>query len=233
LRVWVARAEPAAARTAARLGELGHAPLVAPVLAVRPTGAPLPDGWFDALVITSANAADALTEADAARLAGLPVYAVGRRTAERARRAGLGPVETAEGDAAALAALIAERMPPGARLLHAAGRERKAEPAASLAASGHTLTAWIVYEAAAVPVLPEPAATALRRGEVDAALHYSRRSAGTALRLSRDAGLEHSFARLRHVCLSADVAAPLEAAGLPIHFVPARPSEDDLLAGLA
>ncbi|MEE7475054.1 uroporphyrinogen III synthase, partial [Methylobacterium hispanicum] len=32
MRIWVARPEPGAARTAARLRERGHLPLVAPVL---------------------------------------------------------------------------------------------------------------------------------------------------------------------------------------------------------
>ena len=42
MRVWVARPEPGAARTGERLAALGHLPLVAPVLVVRPTGAALP-----------------------------------------------------------------------------------------------------------------------------------------------------------------------------------------------
>lgn len=91
----------------------------------------------------------------------------------------------------------------------------------------------MVYAAEAAARLPDPVGAALSQAGLDAVLHYSRRSARTALLLAEEAGLRESFARLSHLCLSADVAAPLAAAGIPIHFVPARPREDDLLAGLA
>ncbi|RVU20993.1 uroporphyrinogen-III synthase, partial [Methylobacterium oryzihabitans] len=105
LRVWVARPLPAGGRSAARLAALGHVPLLAPVLAVAPGDAPPPAGPVGGGGLTRAHAAGA-------------------------RAAGRGPVlREAGGDAAALAALIASDLSPGARLLHAAGRERKPEPA--------------------------------------------------------------------------------------------------------
>ncbi|MBN6822197.1 uroporphyrinogen-III synthase, partial [Methylobacterium organophilum] len=87
MRIWVARPEPGATRTGAALADLGHAPLVAPVLAVRPTAAAPPVGPFAALLLTSANAVSALRPAlrDAPALRGLPVFAVGARTAALAR----------------------------------------------------------------------------------------------------------------------------------------------------
>lgn len=236
MRIWVARPEPGAGRTAERLAAMGHAPLVAPVLVIRPTGAPLPGGPFDALVLTSANALAALlATTEAAPLRGLPVFAVGARTATLAARAGLGPVVQGRGDASALADLIRSRLAPGARLLHVGGAERKAEPAASLTAAGCAVTALVAYAAASVPSLPEPAAAALARSppDLDAALHYSHRSAAAAHDLARAAGHGGAFRRLRHYCLSADVAVPLEAAGILVHFIAAHPSEDALLAGFA
>ncbi|WP_238313204.1 uroporphyrinogen-III synthase [Methylobacterium crusticola] len=230
MRVWVARPLPAGARTAGRLAALGHAPLLAPVLDLAPSGAPPPEGAFHGLVLTSANAVPALA---AAGYGALPAYCVGARTAAAARAAGLGPVLEAGGDAAALAQLIAAALAPGARLLHAAGRERKPEPAATLAAAGYRVTAWTAYAARPVPALPAPVDGALAAGGLDAALHYSRRSAATALGLARAAGRGQAFARLAHHCLSADVAHPLVAAGILSHFVAARPDEDSLLAGLA
>ena len=236
MRIWVARPEPGAARTGERLAAMGHAPLIAPVLVVRPTGAPLPDGPFDAVVLTSANALAALlATTEAAPLRGLPVFAVGARTAALAAQAGLGPVVRGQGDACALADLIRARLAPGTRLLHVAGAERKNEPAASLTAAGCAVTALVAYAAASLPSLPEPAAAALARSPpgLDAVLHYSHRSAATARDLAQAAGHGGAFRRLRHYCLSADVAAPLEAAGIPVHFIAARPSEDALLAGFA
>ncbi|MGE7415392.1 uroporphyrinogen-III synthase [Methylobacterium tarhaniae] len=229
LRVWVARPLPAGARTAGRVGALGHRPLLAPVLDLALSGAPAPEGPFDALILTSASAVPALA---GSRLAALPAYCVGTRTAEAARAAGLGPVHEAGGDALALAELIGRDLPRGARLVHAAGRERKDEPGDTLAARGYRLTAWIAYAARPLPALPAPVAEALDDDGLDAALHYSRRSAATALGLARAAGREEPFRRLAHHCLSADVAAPLVAAGIVSHVVAARPDEETLLAGL-
>lgn len=234
MRIWVSRPEPGAGRTARHLAGLGHLALVAPVLRIAPTGATPPAGPFDGLILTSANAVAPLA---ATGLAGPPVFAVGRRTAERAQAAGLGRVFCADGDAAGLARLVADQLTPGSLLLHVAGEDRKAEPEASLQMAGYRILSWTAYAARALEALPEPAARALA-GEsgappLDAALHYSRRSAETAERLCREAGLSGAFRALAHYCLSADVAAGLVELGIPAHFVAARPSEEALLAGLA
>ncbi|KAB1081382.1 uroporphyrinogen-III synthase [Methylobacterium soli] len=232
MRIWVARPEPGAGRTGERLRALGHQPLVAPVLMVRPTGAALPAEAPDAILLTSANAVAALRGA-AGRLRGRPVFAVGARTAALAQAAGLGPVTDAGGDAADLVRVVRARLAPGRRLLHVAGAERKAEPAASLRAAGYDLAIVVAYAAEPVAALPGPVADALRAGGLDAALHYSRRSAAVAAERADAAGLGGAFGALKHYCLSADVAVALEAAGIAAHFVPARPREEDLLAGLA
>lgn len=235
MRIWVARPEPGGARTGRRLVELGHDPLTAPVLAVEPTRAPAPTGRFDGILITSANAVTALAlRWDPGE--STPVFAVGARTAALVRAAGLAPVVEAAGDAAALAMLVRGTLPPGAALLHVASAERKAEPAATLGSAGYAVTAWIAYAARPVAVLPPEVAAALSGAgtlPLDAVLHYSRRSAATALDLTEGAGLGGAFRALKHYCLSADVAVPLVAAGIPAHFVPERPSEEALLAGLA
>lgn len=228
MRIWVSRPEPGAARTARRLQELGHAALVAPVLRIVPTGAPVPEGVFDGLILTSGNAVTAAESGPRDR----PVFAVGRRTAERARRAEFSRVHCAEGDAGDLAGLVAATLPPESRLLHAAGEDRKAEPAASLTAAGFSVTIWSAYAARAEPTLPEALARALRDGRLEAALHFSRRSAQIAAGLCREKGLAGAFRALKHYCLSPDVEAGLAEFGVAAHFVATRPSEDALLAGL-
>ena len=145
-------------------------------------------------------------------------------------------IHEADGDALALVRLVRDRLAAGARLLHAAGEDRKAEPAASLSGAGYSITPWVVYAARPVPALPAPVAQALSEraaSPLAAALHYSRRSAAIALALARAQGCAGAFLGLRHYCLSTDVAVPLVEAGVEAHFVPARPDEDSLLAGLA
>jgi len=234
MRIWVARPEPGATRTGRRLDALGYDPLVAPVLTIRPTGAALPEAAFAGLLLTSANGVAALTTADRMRFATVPVFAVGTRTASLARLAGLTDVREAGGDAVRLAALVRASLPAGAALLHIAGAEGKPEPALSLGMAGYAVTALVAYAAEAVPVLPADVATALgtEPPALDAVLHYSRRSADTALGLARGAGRSGAFAALKHYCLSDDVAASLVAAGLRPYFTAARPDEEALLAGL-
>lgn len=233
MRIWVARPEPGATRTAARLSALGHRPLVAPVLDVAATGAALPDGVFAGLILTSANAVRALTPGDRARFRTVPVFAVGTSTAAFATAAGFSEIRVAGGNAAALARLVTASVPPGAALLHATGTERKAEPGASLTAAGFGVRTCEVYTTRPAASLADAVADAMETGALDAVLHYSRRSAAAARDLADARGLSGAFRALTHYCLSADVAAPLVCAGIAVHFVPERPDEDALLAGLS
>ena len=226
--VLVTRPLPAAAETARRLAKLGYRVLVAPVLAIVPADG-LPSGDdADAILLTSANAVPAL-----GRLArrDRPVFAVGDRTAAAAREAGWTRVRSGPGDAGRLAALVSAELPAGSRLLHVAGQDRKAEPGSTLTGRGYTVTVWTAYRAGPVPGLDDAARAALASGSVSAALHYSRRSAETLVRLAAEAGAD--LRGIRHVCLSADVAAGL-GGGLSARNVAVaeRPDEESLLTAL-
>lgn len=227
MRVLVTRPQAEAERTAMRLVALGHDPVVAPVLTIERTGAPPPPGPFDALIVTSANAVLALAELEARAL---PVFAVGGRTAAAVAGEGFADVRAGARNATALAALIARSLKPGARLLHVTGRDRKPEPDLSLAAAGFQVEAWTAYAAQAAKRLPDAAQAALKDSRLDAALHYSRRSAVILLDLVHDADLTHPFLALDHVCLSPDVAAPLREAGGRRIIAAEWPDEEALLA---
>lgn len=235
MRVLVTRPREQAERTAAALRALGHEALVAPLLEIRPTGAAPPEGAFAAAILTSANAVPALAGHAREGLAPARTFAVGKRTAVAARDAGLANVETAAQDPGGGAVLARQAMAavePGAAFLVVAGRERKAEPAASLTAAGFRVAVWEAYTARAVAQLPSDLREALGAGSLDAALHYSRRSAETALRLAEQAGLLAPFLGLRHHALSEDVAEPLAKGGAGSVSVAARPDDVSLLASL-
>jgi uroporphyrinogen-III synthase len=228
VRVLVTRPRDQGEATAGELAGLGHEAVLAPVLEIAPTGAPAPPGRFDAVILTSQNAVAALA-AERARFETCPVLAVGARTAASLRHAGFGQVAEADGDSLALLNLVKRRLPPGGRLLHAAGQERKAEPARSLVAARYEVVAWECYEARQASRLPADAVKALRSGEVDAVLHYSRRSAESFAYLARGAGLGEALAGTAHLCLSPDVATGLDAlVGLKLLIAP-RPDEAALL----
>ncbi|HEY8380777.1 MAG TPA: uroporphyrinogen-III synthase [Microvirga sp.] len=228
MRVLVTRPAADAARTARRLAALGHETLALPVIGIRPTDDPAPTEPTDALIVTSANAVPMLAAFDR----NLPAFAVGARTAQALREAGFAAVQAAGGDGAALAGLVRGSLAPGARLLHAAGRDRKPEPEHSLKGAGFAVALWTCYEASPVTDWPDAFRCALATGQIGAALHYSRRSAGLVRELSAKAGLLGAIAACPHLCLSADVAAALAGLDAPL-LVASEPLEEALLALIA
>ena len=232
MRVLVTRARDDAERTARKLAARGHEAVLAPVTEIVPTGEPMPAGLYDALVVASAHAGAALADlADKQK----PVFAVGERTADAAREAGFTCVVAGEGDAHSLSGLIRTSLSPGLVLLHVTARHRKDEPAASLRAAGFAVRPWEAYEARAVERLPQATIAALRAGQIAAALHYSRRSADLFIRLAGQAGMGSALRAFPHLCLSADVAVPLETSGATplIAKVPSEAGLLGLLDGLS
>lgn len=228
MRVIVTRPRDDAERTAAALRARGHEPLLSPVMAIRPTGAPVPQGPFDATVVTSANGLTLAGPLPAALLR-QPLYAVGDHTARAAAAAGFTRIVAGDADGEALAERIAVDWPAGTRLLYLAGRERTPALDQGLARLGLTLDVAEVYAADPLPDLAPEARRALAAGESLAVVHFSPRSARLFLAQLDAGALRPAAARVLHACLSERVAEPLRAAGLPA-LVAERPREDALLS---
>ncbi|MFN3889746.1 MAG: uroporphyrinogen-III synthase [Beijerinckiaceae bacterium] len=232
MRVLVLRPDDGARRTAARLAALGHEAIASPVMETVATGEPPPAGAFDGVIATSAQA---LRFADPAALQPflhLPVMCVGARTAQAAREAGFAGIRIEAPDAAQLA-LDVTQSPPVNRLLYLAGRERKPGLETALKEEGVAVAPWVVYEARALPALRENALNALRRRRVDAALHFSRRSAALFCEQVAAAGLEDEARALLHVAISTDAARGLERLAPSNLRVAASPEEARMLELLA
>lgn len=219
-RVWITRAQPGAARTAARLTALGFTPVVAPLLAIRP----LPDALdaapdfaaVAALAFTSPNGVAAFAALTPA-LRDRPVFAVGDATAEAAREAGFVDARSAAGDIHALAALI--KAAPRDGLILAPGAR---EPAGDLPAllPDHSILRLPVYAAEETGIVP-PAA-------FDAVLLHSPRAARALA-----AVLTSEMARNRlAVCISEAAAAPLQPLGLAEIRLADAPDENSVLTAL-
>lgn len=223
MRIVVTRPQADGERTAAALEALGHEVLIAPLMRIEPIAADLSGTW-SAIVITSTNA----LQAAAPRFKRLPVFAVGGRTAEAARQAGFATVSAANGDTKDLVRLIAART-AGAKapLLYLAGEDRAGDLVAELAAHGIGAELKVVYRAVAEP-FPPVLAAALEAGDVDAVLHFSRRSAELFIEGARASGVAGPAEDVRHLCLSAQVAEPL--AGASRIAIAARPEEAALTA---
>jgi uroporphyrinogen-III synthase len=229
-RVLVTRAREDAERTAEELRRRGFAPLIAPVLEIAATGAPIPTETFDAVLATSARA----IHHAGAGLADLcaPFFVVGAKTAEALRASGA-QVEASAPDVAALTLLLGARFAAPARFLYLAGHDRKDDLESFLRARGHAATVVETYEARAASALAQDACAALAAGEMEAALHYSARSASIFLALAEAAGVSAALrARVTHFALSEDVARVLRAAGCANVHVAATPDQASLLAAL-
>lgn len=227
MRVVVTRPQSEGERTAAVLRARGHEVLVAPLMRVESIAANLGGEWR-AVVVTSANAPIAIMESAArSALIRLPLFAVGQRSAEAGRQAGFRDVVSADGDARDLVRLIATRVTGGgAPLLYLAGEDRAADLLGDLSARGIAAEMRVVYRGVTVSFPPE-LTKALEAREVDAVLHFSRRSADNYVAGAKRAGIAGPALAVRHLCLSAQVAEALAEAGRIA--IAARPDEAALI----
>jgi len=229
MRLLVTRPEPDASRTAQSLRTRGHEVLVAPLLATLTIATDLA-GSYDGVLMTSANAARAVTaHPRRSELTRLPCFTVGARSAEAARAAGFANAISAEGALGDLVDVVAARFDRAARLIYLAGEDRAGDLAGDLARRGITIETRVIYRAVAAEKIPPHLTQALRGNTLDAALHYSHRSAATLLALAESAGVLNALLNLAHYCLSDEVAAPLRRAGAARVAIALRPVEAALI----
>lgn len=219
-RVWITRAQPGAARTAARLTALGFAPVVAPLLTIRPLSDALADApdltTVAALAFTSPNGVEAFAALTSA-LRDRPVFAVGDATAEAARAAGFADARSAAGDIHALARLI--NASPIKGLILAPGAR---EPAGDLPALLPD------HDVQRLPVYAAEETDAAAPADFDTVLLHSPRAARALVTaLTPDAAAQ----RLA-VCISAAAAAPLAALGFAEIRTADAPEETSMLTAL-
>jgi uroporphyrinogen-III synthase len=233
VRLLVTRPEPEGGRTAARLRARGHQVRLVPLLRIEPVAdARFGAGPWAGIVFTSANAVRAVAaHRRFGELAGLPAYAVGARTREAAMAAGFAEAASAGGDVDALARLIAATAGgAGLPLIYFAGSDRVGDLAGALGRAGQAVETVIAYRAVAVGDFDPDVRAAIAGGAIDAVLHYSARTASAFVAAATAAGLLDSAMKIRHLCLSAQVARPLAASGAAAVIVAAAPDEDALLA---
>lgn len=220
MKVWVTRAAPGAFATAGRLRDLGHDPIVAPLLTVERLPAAVDLTGVGAVAFTSANAVRAFADLEARR--DLTAWAVGGATARAARDAGFRDVRSSDGDVAQLAAAIAAGQPAGTAVLHACAAELAGDLEAPLAAAGIGYVGLPLYRTHDAAV-DETILGALR--EARAVLLHSPKGARALSRLlaRRRSALE------RALCLSEAVAQALGAGKIRNVTSAALPNDAALL----
>lgn len=172
-RVLVTRPEPGASATATRLRAAGFEPLLLPLTEIVPLHAALPEGLFDAVAVSSANAVRHATAAMIERLDGTACFAVGAETAQAARQAGFGSVIVGGGDAAALAKTVIGSAPQRARVLYLAGRVRRPTFEQTVRESGRDVVVVETYDTLAMRGAAARIDTVAGGEPIDAVLLYS------------------------------------------------------------
>jgi uroporphyrinogen-III synthase len=237
--ILVTRPQPDDETTASALRAKGFEVLRAPMLRFEPVAfQDDAEARYGAVVITSANALRGIaSHLKDSTLLKLPLFAVGEHTASAARNAGFENVIPANGDAGSLRDLIAasvktKGLRKGSTLLYLAGADLARDLAGELGQRGFSVVTHTTYRMAAVASLPRDVCDAFAANQVEAVLHYSRRSARAFLEAVGSAGVEITALAIPQCCISDGVASVLRDAGATQVMVAASPDENGLFAAL-
>lgn len=237
--ILVTRPHPDDETTARALRDRGFDVLRAPMLRFEPV--PFQDdadARYGAVIVTSANALRAIApQLAGSRLLQLPLFAVGEHTAAAAREAGFDEVIASKGDAGALrdlvlAAVRSKQLKKTNPLLYLAGADLARDLGGELGEKGLTVATHTTYRMVPAPSLPREICDAFVAHEVEAILHYSRRSARAFLEAARSGGVEISALALPQCCISVAVAAVLRDAGATQVTAATSPDENALFDAL-
>ena len=190
---------------------LGFTPLFEPLLKIVPLKAPpLPTQAPQAVLFTSANGVRVFVNAYG-RL-NCPAYAVGDATAQAAQQAGFAPVQSAGGDADALAALVQDELEPSAGLLiHAAGESVAGNLKGVLSNVGFSVMRLPLYRAEKARSLTRDLLIRFEKAEIVHAAFFSPRTAAAFVKLAQAAGIGEKMRATAASALSANVAFELRA----------------------
>jgi len=230
MRFLVTRPEDDAAGTVRRLQDMGHEALVAPALEIEflEIGIDADGGW-QAWLATSRNGVRALIANDARR--DLPLFAVGRSTAELAREAGFSDVRDADGDVDDLARLVRQSLSPAdGPLFHGAGRDVAGDLAELLRADGFRVERRVLYRAVPATAIPAAVSSALHDRQIDAILFFSARSAEAfATLLNEGSDPASAFPGMTAICVSPRTAEAVNGLGFGRVMTARRPNQDEMM----
>lgn len=234
MRVVVTRPEISADKTAERLKVMGHEPILLPLSKAIHKPQDAMDALaspHSALVMTSAEAVRTLAGIDPPLDAdfGLPLFAVGEKTAAAARSVGFRNVHVGSGDGDSLADLIASQLEKsGLPLLYLAGKPRAGSLERRLEQSDTPVRVTEIYEMIAIDYSPEDIGARLSAYPAQAVLLYSRENAIRFFDLAERHALQLS--ETKFLCISQRTADAVPAAFRAHLRMAETPDEIALLA---
>ena len=185
-----------------------------------------------AYLVTSRNGATALARYTESR--DTLVLAVGAATAERLANIGFRNVESANGDADDLVALVRRRLDPDAgALIFLSGEIVARDIEGVLSGDGFDLRRTIAYRGVPERSLAHDVETQMRSGDIQGVLFFSPWAGRTFISLVEQAGLASFCNEMTAYCLSGAVADAVCAVPWATVRIAAKPNKRDLLALLA
>jgi uroporphyrinogen-III synthase len=181
----------------------------------------------------SANAIRHAQPALLRAVAGLPAFAVGRRTAEAATEAGFKDPTIGPGDGQGLAMLMTGLLARGTRVVYLCGRVRTRGFEETLQAAGIETTPVETYDTIVLDYADGELTRALGNEAFDAVLLYSRAAAKAFLNLTDRSVTLPLIDAAALICMSARVAEPVIPIGKERIRIAAEPDEEAMLARLA
>ncbi len=184
----------------------------------------------EALIITSANALKLLECCKAEHFA-LPVYTVGRVTADKAKEIGFSAVHYGGEDVTALCATLKLTFEDvdWPKLVYASGDVISHDIATTLSHSGMKIERVVLYNSEPTQALSEKTLELIRQHSFTGALFFSTRSAAIFIELVKQAGCEKELQHIRAFAISNRVASELAALTFASIKVARRPTQDALL----
>jgi uroporphyrinogen-III synthase len=213
-----------AAALAEKLRGLGHTSMITPLLQIvaRPNVF-IPRKRYQAICLTSANAVRVLTDIDT--IHHIPVLAVGQQSERMAKDKGFTQVSADGGDVIGLHKFIVGHLKPqDGPLLYLSGAETSGDMQGLLQHSGFEVDRIITYDA----VKSSLAKFSAEIKSAEAVLLYSPRTAKLWATEIETLKLTEAASRIKHICLSANVAANLPQSWP--RAIAATPTEAALLA---
>ena len=233
MRFLVTRPEPDALKLRAALEEMGHEATVEPLLQVSLEDTDAIDfEGVQAIIATSRNALRALRSHPGRAIARtLPLFAVGKATAEEARTLGFETVITGAGTVEELAThIVSVADPANGFLLHLAGDRLAGDLKGELEQQGFRVLQPVVYRTVALSSFSDDTREQLASGEIDGVILLSPRTATIYAALMAKHGLVAVARQLVHFCLSEAVAKRLAPLGPVSTEIAEAPRLQEVLA---
>lgn len=218
---------------AAALAASGHTAILSPLMSIRldPPDS-LGPGAVQALIVTSRNAVRALARSRLLPgLIGLPVFAVGPRSARDAHDLGFHGVLEGPGTAADLPAfIVANADPAGGKLVHLAGYKLAFDLEGAMTERGFQFETLHCYAAERAQALSPDAVVGITNGHLDAVLLMSPEAARSFVGLVAAHGLTENARQITCLCISQATAAALAPFQPVSTRIAGRPNSEEVLA---